>query len=50
MLGFKTFGNAEVTVSGIELANKIKKGQFDTSEITSPRVMILHVWEAVLAA
>jgi transposase-like protein len=50
MLGFKTFGNAEVTLSGIELANKIKKGQFDTSEITSPRAMILHVWEAVLAA
>jgi transposase-like protein len=36
MLGFKTFGNAEVTLSGIELANKIKKGQFDTSEITCP--------------
>jgi transposase-like protein len=50
MLGFKTFGNAEVTVSGIELANKIKKGQFDTSEITGPRAMILQVWEAVLAA
>jgi len=26
MLGFKTFRNAEVTLSGIELANKIKKG------------------------
>src|SRR5215831_7426934 len=39
MLGFKTFGNAEVTLSGIELANKIKKGQFDTSEITSPGAM-----------
>jgi len=50
MLGFKTFGNAEVTLSGIELANKIKKGQFDTSEITSPRGMILQVWETVLAA
>jgi hypothetical protein len=25
MLGFKTFGNAEITLSGIELANKIKK-------------------------
>src|SRR5215468_2825207 len=36
MLWFKTFGNAEVTLSGIELANKIKKGQFDTSEITNP--------------
>jgi len=35
--------------SGIELANKIKKGQFDTSEITRPGAMILQVWEAVLA-
>jgi hypothetical protein len=50
MLGFKIFGNAEVTLSGIELANKIKKGQFDTSEITNPGAMILQVWEAVLAA
>jgi transposase-like protein len=25
-LGVKTFGNAEVTLSGIDLANKIKKG------------------------
>jgi len=50
MLGFKTFANAQVTLSGIELANKIKKGQFDTSEISRPGTMILHVWEAVLAA
>jgi hypothetical protein len=50
MLGFKTFGNAEVTLSRIELANKIKKGQFDTSEIIGPGAMILRVWEAALAA
>jgi transposase-like protein len=50
MLGFKAFGNAEVMLSGIELANKIKKGRFDTSEITSPGSMILHIWKAVLAA
>jgi transposase-like protein len=50
MLWFKTFGNAEVTLSGIELANKIKIGQFDTSEITGPEAMILQVWEAALAA
>jgi transposase-like protein len=43
MLGFKTFGNAEVTLSGIELANKIKKGQFDASEITNPGALILQV-------
>jgi transposase-like protein len=50
MLWFKEFGNAEVTLSGIKLANKIKKGQFDTSEIAGPGAMILQVWEAVLAA
>jgi hypothetical protein len=49
MLWFKTFGNAEVTLSGIELANKIKKGRFDTSEIAGPWAMILQVWEAALA-
>jgi hypothetical protein len=34
MLGFKRFDNAVVTISGIELAEKIKKGQ--TKEITEP--------------
>ena len=29
MPGFKKFGNAAVTIRGIELAHKIKKGQFD---------------------
>ena len=32
------------------LANRIKKGQFDTSEITGLGAIILQVWEAVLAA
>jgi hypothetical protein len=50
MLLFKTFWNAEVTLGGIELASKIKKGQFDTSEITSPEATILQVWEAVIPA
>ena len=30
-LGFKRFGNAAITIGGIELAHKIKKGQFDLS-------------------
>jgi len=33
MLGFKRFGNAAVTISGVELIHKIKKGQFDTSRL-----------------
>jgi hypothetical protein len=41
---------AEVTLSGIELANKIKKGQFGISEIAGSGAMILQVWEAALAA
>ena len=33
MLGFKRFDNAGVTISGIELAEKIKKGQFKTGKL-----------------
>src|SRR5215469_7289229 len=33
MLGFKRFDNAVVTISGIELAEKIKKGQFKTGKL-----------------
>lgn len=50
MLEFKTFGNAQVPLSGIELTNKIKKRQFDTSEIIGPGTMVLHVLGALLIA
>jgi transposase-like protein len=51
MLGFKQFKNAAVTIGGIELAQKIRKGQFDTSAVTMrDRASVRHVWEAVLAA
>src|SRR5262249_42250319 len=33
MLGFKRFDHAVVTISGIELAEKIKKGQFKTGKL-----------------
>ena len=33
MLGFKQFDNAVITISGIELAEKIKKGQFKTGKL-----------------
>jgi putative transposase len=33
MLGFKRFDNAVVTISGIELAEKIKKQQFKTGKL-----------------
>ena len=51
MLGFKSFRNATVTISGIELVQKIRKWQFDTSAVIGrERAHVRHVWEAVLAA
>ncbi len=50
MLGFKSFSNAAVTLSGIELAQKIKKGQFNTASISQAGAGGPQVWEAVLAA
>jgi transposase-like protein len=50
MLGFKRFGNAAITISGIELVQKIKKGQFDISAISQPGALVARMWNAVLAA
>ena len=50
MLGFKRFGNAAVTILGIELVGKIRKGQFDTSAVHQAGALVPQVWEAVLVA
>ena len=51
MLGFKNFANAAVAISGVEPAQKIRKGQFDTSAvIVRAGANVRRVWEAVLAA
>jgi len=52
MLGFKRFDHAEVTISGIELAEQIKKGQFKTGKLGGRKAMatIVDLWEAALAA
>jgi hypothetical protein len=50
MLGFKKFNNAVVTISGIELAHKIRKKQFDTSMVEQNGARAQQIWEAVLAA
>ena len=50
MLGFKKFRNAKITLGGIELAARIKKGQFDTSAISGTTTRALQIWEAVIAA
>ena len=49
MLGFKSFRNAAVTISGIELVQKIEKGQFDIAKFTNGvDVRVPEMWEAVL--
>jgi transposase-like protein len=50
MLGFKRFDNAAVTISGIELAEKIKKGQFKTGRFGNRRLTMSELWNAALAA
>ena len=51
MLGFKSFRNAAVTISGIELVQKIRKGQFNIAKsIRAGEARTPQVWEAVLAA
>ena len=49
MPGFKQFWNAAVTISGIELAQKIKKGQFDISGLGVDEGEDPQIWKVVLA-
>ena len=49
MLGFKNFGNAAITISGIELAQKIRKLQYGIAMISKNRGMrVAQMWEAIL--
>ena len=50
MLGFKRFDNAAVTIDGIELAEKIKKGQFKTGKFGNRKASMSELWSAALAA
>jgi len=48
MLGFKRFRNAAITISGIELMHRIRKGQFDLSALALDDITAPSVWNAVL--
>jgi transposase-like protein len=50
MLGFKRFDNAALTISGIELAEKIKKEQFKTGKFENRKSSMSELWNAALAA
>ena len=50
MLGFKRFDHAAVTISGIELAEQIKKSQFKTGKSGKRKATMSELWNAALAA
>jgi transposase-like protein len=50
MLGLKSFRTAAVVISGIELAEKIKKGQFKIGKLCGPTATMPEIWRAALVA
>jgi hypothetical protein len=50
MLGFKRFDHAAVTLSGIELTEKINKGQFQKGKLGNRKSTMSELWRAALAA
>jgi transposase-like protein len=50
MLGFKRFETAAVTIRGIEMAEKIKKQQFNLKPLTGHATSAPGIWTALLAA
>ncbi|TDG02103.1 IS6 family transposase [Paraburkholderia guartelaensis] len=50
MLGFKRFRNAAITLSGIELVHRIRKGQFGLAKLGLKDATAPAVWEVVLSA
>jgi transposase-like protein len=49
MLGFKRFRSAATTISGIELAHRIRKGQFDLAKLGFKDAAAPAAWNAVLS-
>ena len=50
MLGFKRFENARVVIGGIELAQKIRKQQFDLRHLGGTQASDAEKWYRMLAA
>ncbi len=50
MLGFKRFRHAAITIAGIELLRRIRKGQFTLNKLGATAKAAPEIWSAVLAA
>ena len=49
MLGFKRFRSAATTISGIELAHRIRKGQFDLRKLGLKDTTAPAEWNEVMS-
>ena len=50
MLGLKSFATAAITIRGVELMHRIRKGQFDLRALALQGQGPCEIWAAVLAA
>jgi transposase-like protein len=50
MLGFKQFKNAAITLAGVELMHRIRKGQFCLTQLRLKDLTVPAAWHAVLSA
>jgi transposase-like protein len=50
MLGLKNFGHGEITIAGVELLHRIRKGQFALGRLRMSGKAAPEIWDAVLAA
>ena len=50
MLGLKSFRTAAIVISGVELAEKIKKGQYKFGKLGGATARMPAIWKAALAA
>jgi hypothetical protein len=50
MLGFKDFRHAVITIAGIELMHRIRKGQFRLGRLGAQGRTAPAVWNAVIGA
>ena len=50
MVGLKSFAVTAVTISGLELAEKIRKRQFKTGKLGGRTARVPEIWQAALAA
>lgn len=50
MLGLKRFRTASITIAGIELMHRIRKGQFELGALRIKDTRASEIWNAALAA